>query len=183
MSQPVRLLGDFSGLVVLLPELDPLVAAWRSRFDAGAAEVSAHVSVLVPWIAPAELTGSDLDALAQLVGNWSRFEVSFSRFDSFEVAGGPSVHWLVPEPDEPFRQLTDDLSTGWPEYPPYGGAHGPEPVPHLTVASAPIGQDELVAMRAEITARLPITTLARELSVLEVLDGRCRTRASFALTR
>ncbi|MDQ2838507.1 MAG: 2'-5' RNA ligase family protein [Actinomycetota bacterium] len=179
MSRPLPP-ADHSGLVVLLPELDPVVGQWRSRFDAVVTGVLAHVSVLVPWIAPGEITEADLDAVGQLAKSWDPIEVSFTRFEIFDSASGPSVHWLAPEPAEPFLGLTDDFGTCWPEYPPYGGVFGPEPVPHLTVSST--GTDaELQPMFAAVRARLPVSTIATELAVLQVIDGQCQTRRSFRL--
>ncbi len=175
-SQP----ADFSGLVLLLPELESIVGPWRSRFDAVPAGLGAHLTLLAPWIAPEQITAEDLDAVAQLIRSWHRFEVTFSRFGMFQNAAGPSVHWLAPEPADPLLALADDLATGWPEYPPYRGAFGAEPVPHLTIARTPPDSD-LAAMVAEVTARLPITATAAEVSVIEVRGQRCSIRAAFRL--
>lgn len=172
--------SDLTGLVVPLPELEPLVAGWRSRFDAEVTGVPAHITVLVPWIPPDELTDADLDAVGQLAKSWDAFEVSFTEFRFFPADGGTNVHWLAPEPADPFMGLTDDVATCWPEYPPYGGAYGSEPTPHLTVSST-AADDELSEMFEMIQAQLPISTRATELSVLEVRGGVCRTRASFRL--
>jgi 2'-5' RNA ligase len=169
-----------TALVVPLPALEPVVGSWRSRYDASVTGVPAHVTVLVPWIPPDELTNADLDAIGKLAKSWDAFEVTFAEFRAFTSSVGPKVHWLSPEPADPFLQITDDLSIVWPEYPPYGGAHGPEPVAHLTVSSA-AADDELDEMFEAVSAQLPITTTATELSVLEVRDGSCRTRASFRL--
>jgi 2'-5' RNA ligase len=172
--------ADLTGLVVPLPELEPMVARWRSRFDAEVTGVPAHVTVLVPWIPPEELTEADLDAVGQLAKSWDAFEVSFADFEVFTVADGPNVHWLAPEPADPFIGLTDDLATCWPEHPPYGGAYGLEPTPHLTLSST-VADSELGEMFEAIRPQLPISVMATELSVLEVRNGLCRTRASFRL--
>ncbi len=172
--------SDLTGLVVPLPELESLVGPWRSRFDAEVTGVPAHITVLVPWIPPDELTEADLDAVGQLAKSWEPFEVSFAEFRVFPVTDGPNVHWLAPELADPFIGLTDDVMTCWPEYPPYGGAFGAEPVPHLTLSST-AADDELAELFEAIRPQLPIRTRASELSVLEVRGGVCRTRASFRL--
>ena len=157
--------ADFSGLVIALPDLDP------------------NVTLLAPWIAPAEITEDDLRLVAELAKQWARFEVSFGGVRTFEPVepGGATVHWLAPDPDEPFRQLIDDLSVTWPEYPPYQGAYGNDPTPHLTLANAALAEDELTAMLDDLAARLPVTTIASQLCVLEVIGGHCRVRASYSL--
>jgi 2'-5' RNA ligase len=174
---------DFSGLVIALPELDPLLQPWRSRFHNDIKDLPAHVTLLAPWIAPADITDDDLRLVSELAGQWSRFEVSFSDLRTFEAAapGAAAVHWLAPEPDEPFRQLIDDLMTTWPEYPPYGGAYGNDPTPHLTVANAAMTGDELTAMREHIGPALPVRTVAEQLLVLQVVSGRCERRGAFRL--
>ncbi|MEO9237058.1 MAG: 2'-5' RNA ligase family protein [Jatrophihabitantaceae bacterium] len=174
---------DFSGLVITLPDLDPVVGRWRSRFHNYIKQLPTHVTLLAPWIPPAEITEDDLRLVAELAKQWARFEVSFSRLQAFEPTepDTPAVHWLAPEPDEPFRQLIDDLATTWPEYPPYEGAHGNDPTPHLTVANAVMTDDETTALLADLAARLPVSTVAAELSVLEVIDGSCRIRAGYPL--
>jgi 2'-5' RNA ligase len=167
---------DYTGLIVALPDLEPVVGEWRARYDTQFTGAPAHVTVLFPWIPPADLTESDLAVVGQLANDWQPFEVCFAEFRTFD---GPVVHYLAPEPADPFVALTDDVCTVWPEYPPYGGAVD-EVVPHLTVA---VGADaeQAAEFRAAIGALLPVRTIAAELTVVEVLDGRCRVRRSFRL--
>jgi 2'-5' RNA ligase len=121
---------DYSGLIVPMPDLEPVVGQWRARYDASFADTPAHVTALFPWIPPAELTEVDLDVVGQLAKDWQPFEVCFAEFGTFDDA---DVHYLAPEPADPFLALTEDLCTIWPEYPPYEGVFA-EVVPHLTVA-------------------------------------------------
>ena len=167
---------DYSGLIVPLPDLEPVVGKWRARHDTRVADTPAHVTVLFPWIPPDCLAEADLDAVGQLAKSWQPFEVRFARFGTFEDA---DVHYLAPEPADPFLALTEDLCTVWPEYPPYEGAFA-EVVPHLTV-SVGADPDQAAELRAAVTALLPIRTIAHELTAVEVIDGRCRVRRSFRL--
>lgn len=167
---------DYSGLIVPLPDLEPVVGEWRARYDNEFADTPAHVTVLFPWIPPDSLTEADLDAVGQLAKSWQPFEVAFARFGTFDDA---NVHYLAPEPADPFLALTQDLCTVWPEYPPYEGVFA-EVVPHLTVASS-ADTEQAAEFHAKVTALLPVRTTARELTVVEVLDGRCRVRRSFRL--
>jgi 2'-5' RNA ligase superfamily len=167
---------DYSGLIVPLPDLEPVVGQWRARYDTQFADTPAHVTVLFPWIPPDSLTEADLDAVGQLATTWQPFEVCFGQFGTFDDAG---VHYLAPEPADPFLVLTEDVCTVWPEYPPYEGAFA-EVTPHLTVSSS-ADAEQAAEFRASVTALLPVRTTARELTVVEVLHGRCRVRRSFRL--
>jgi len=167
---------DYSGLIVSLPDLEPVVGEWRTRYDTQFADTPAHVTALFPWIPPGDLTEADLDAVGQLAKDWQPFEVCFAGFRTFD---DPDVHYLAPEPADPFVALTQDLCTVWPEYPPYEGAFY-EVVPHLTVAVG-ANTEQAAEFRAAIEALLPVRTVADELTVVEVLDGRCRVRRSFRL--
>jgi len=167
---------EYSGLIVPLPDLEPVVGDWRARYDTQFADTPAHVTVLFPWIPPASLTEADLDAVGQLAASWQPFEVVFARFGVFDDA---DVHYLAPEPADPFLALTEDLCTVWPEYPPYEGAFA-EVVPHLTVSTS-ADATQAAEFRAALTAQLPVRTVARELAAVEVIDGRCRVRRSFRL--
>jgi 2'-5' RNA ligase len=167
---------DYTGLIVPLPDLEPVVGEWRARYDSQFADTPAHVTVLFPWVPPGDLTEADLDAVGRLAEDWQPFEVRFAEFRAFADA---DVHYLAPEPADPFLALTQDLCTAWPEYPPYEGAF-PEVVPHLTVAVG-VNAEQAAEFRAAIEALLPVRTIAAELTVIEVLDGRCRVRRSFPL--
>ena len=53
-----------------------------------------------------------------------------------EVGRFPGVVYLGPEPRSEVDELVARLAAAFPETPPYGGAFGPAPVPHLTVATS-----------------------------------------------
>ena len=76
--------------------------------------------------------------------------------------------YLSPDPSAPFRRLTRQLVTRFPEYPPFGGAYG-EVVPHISV---PVPPDETPeSVRAELEERLPITAHAREAQLVWFAAG------------
>jgi hypothetical protein len=65
--------------------------------------------------------------------------------------------WLAPEPDDPFRRLTDAVFRAFPECPPYAGAHGDAPDPHLTLGDLTIGTvADLRAADADVRPSLPL---------------------------
>ena len=73
----------------------------------------------------------------------------------------PGTLWLVPDPAEPFRGMTEALVAGFPEYRPYGGTFV-EIVPHLTVA-----QSNLDDAAAELQPWLPLHSRATSAVLLE----------------
>jgi len=44
-----------------------------------------------------------------------------------------------------------------------------------------VNAEQAAEFRAAVEALLPVRTIAAELTVVEVLDGRCRVRRSFRL--
>ncbi|SDT83239.1 2'-5' RNA ligase superfamily protein [Streptomyces sp. TLI_053] len=164
-----------TGLVVRIPEAEPVVGGWRERFDPSArAGVPAHVTVLFPF-----LDGSRTDAhihsvLADILGGPPAFDLRFERCGRF-----PEVLYLAPDPDTQLRRLTGAIADRWPEAPPYEGRFT-DVMPHLTVAH---GQEEAVLeeIEADLTPRLPFTSRISSVELM-VHDGtKWRERASFAL--
>ena len=118
-----------SALVVAFPTVDAVVSSHRSRFDSGAIRgVPAHVTVLYPFMPPEHLSTAVLDELRDLLGEFPPFDTTFERVDWFD----DGLVYLPPTPDIPCRQLTAAIAVRWPDWPPYGGAHG-VPTPHLTI--------------------------------------------------
>lgn len=164
-----------SGLIVRVPEAEAAVRAWRDRLDPSArAGVPAHVTVLFPFLDESRIDDGARAAIGEVIGRHRPFEARFEHCGRF-----PGISYLVPEPDLPFRRLTEAIADRWPETPPFGGQFD-EIVPHLTIAQ---GQDNAVLEKAEagLRGRLPVT--ARVSSVdLMVHDGtRWQQRTSFAL--
>jgi len=170
-----------SALVILIPEVESLVKAFRDRYDpSAAAGVPAHVTLLYPFKPPDELTAEVLATLQDLFSGQSGFTVTFQEFRVF-----PDVLYLAPSPAEPFRQLTELLANRYPETPPYGGAFT-EIIPHLTLAQAGAAQplDEIAAKFREVASTsLPIQAQVDMVSLLDNTSGQWRLRAQFALGR
>ena len=123
-----RLLPGESALYLEIPAAEPLVAGHRLRWDAASAVVPAHVTVLYPFLSPADIT-DEVDAeLARIAADAAPFDVRFERVGRFTDAV-----WLAPEPVGPIAALTDAVAARWPDHPPYGGAFE-EVIHHLTVA-------------------------------------------------
>jgi 2'-5' RNA ligase len=151
-----------SAVLVLVPEVEGVVASHRANLDAAARlGVPAHVTVLYPFVPPERIDELVIAKLAEAIGSVAAFDVTFAGTRWFER----SVLWLGPEPDEPFRALTAAAQRAFPGYLPYGGAH-PDVVPHLT-----IGQDQqaeaLEAAARAIEPRLPVSATVRYAVLME----------------
>ena len=168
-----------SALIILVPAADPVVAHHRHRLDTAASwGVSAHITVLVPFVAPHRIDDTVLTAVGEVVAAVPAFDLTLSDFGWF----GDTVLYLAPEPDAPIRALTAAVHARFPDHPPYEGAHD-EVVPHLT-----IGHDhpyeQLTAARDDLGAHLPIR---QHVGAVHLITGRPEpgrtwaTRAAFPL--
>jgi 2'-5' RNA ligase superfamily len=107
---------DITGIIVPVPEARPFAS-------------HPHITLLAPFRDRSELFEDSLRADLRAV-----FATTPSfHFRLVEVRRFPDDHvYLVPEPDEPFRAMTIELSNRYPECPPYGGAFS-QVIPHLTI--------------------------------------------------
>ncbi len=135
-----------------VPEAEAAVSALRLQYDRSAARgVPAHITILFPFLADDEL---DEAALEAVFAAQRAFDFELARVERF----GADVTYLAPEPDAPFRALTDAVWRRWPTHPPYGGEHA-DSIPHLT-----IGETRLEV--PDVEAALPIAARAREVLLL-----------------
>jgi 2'-5' RNA ligase len=173
-----------SALLLLVPAAEAAVGAQRARLDSSARDgVPAHVTVLYPFLPPAEIGPGDFAELARLFGGVPRFSFTLDEVRWF----GESVVWLGPSDDAPFRALTELAVAAYPSCPPYRGAHE-DVVPHLTIGhlGGPAG---LHAAAEAVRPLLPITTEATEVSLMAGPSpgrqpgrpGQWQTVASFPL--
>ncbi|GAA4578199.1 2'-5' RNA ligase family protein [Planotetraspora phitsanulokensis] len=161
-----------TALVIHVPEAEPVVGSWRSRFDSSAAHgVPAHVTVLYPFLDADRVDAGVVAALGELFAAHAAFDARFSACGRF-----PGVIYLTPDPDAPFRELTEAVAARWPEAPPYGGQFE-EVLPHLTVADG-VPADIQDMIEAELSGRLPVTTRVRVVA-LETFDGALWKETAF----
>jgi len=140
-----------SAVIVAVPEAENAVSSWRNRLDPAAGRgVPAHITVLYPFLPPAEINDAVLEALADVIAAVPTFDCALARVRWF----GSTVLWLDPDPAEPFRELTTRVWRRFPQCSPYGGRHA-ELIPHLTIGDgAPL--PELQAAARSVQAALPI---------------------------
>jgi 2'-5' RNA ligase len=153
-----------SAVLVPVPEADEVVGRWRHEHDpVAAAGVPAHITLIVPWLPPAEITEADLADLDGMLEDVHAFEFALDHVDWF----GRRVLWVAPEPAAPFLRLIDRLADHF-GTPPWDDEFD-EVIPHLTVAHASDGV-ELQPVAADVSERLPIACRAEEIWVM-VGDG------------
>ncbi|WP_445529842.1 2'-5' RNA ligase family protein [Streptomyces cyslabdanicus] len=164
-----------TGLIVRVPDAEPVVRAWREWFDPSAqAGVPAHVTVLFPFLDESRIDARVCSALADMLDSHRAFDLRFESCGRF-----PGVLYLAPEPGTQLRRLTEAIADRWPEAPPYGGQFA-EIVPHLTVAD---GQDDAVLdeIEADLLGRLPFTSRISSVDLMVHDGAKWHERASFAL--
>jgi len=154
-----------SALLLPVPAAEAAVAPHRARLDLSARDgVPAHITVLYPFLPPAEIGPDVLAALARLFAGVPRFSFVLDRVRWF----GQSVVWLGPSDEAPFRAMTERAVEAYPGCAPYGGVYQ-DVVPHLTVgqeAGQEDGQTELQAAAEAVRPLLPIAAEATEVIVM-----------------
>ena len=149
-----------SAVLIPVPQADAVVGRWRQQHDpVAAAGVPAHITLVVPWLPPGEITDADLAELDEIVANMDAFDFQLHHVDWF----GRRVLWVAPEPAAPFLRLTSVLADRF-GTPPWDDEFD-EVVPHLTVAHASDGV-ELVPVAADVSERLPVACRAEEVWVM-----------------
>ena len=113
--------GWETALLLPVPAAEPAVSHHRARLDEAARDgVPAHVTVLYPFLPPAEISEPLLASLGRLFAGFAAFEFTLDRVGWF----GEEVVWLGPRDPAPFSALTSAAFTAFPCCPPYGGQHG-----------------------------------------------------------
>lgn len=169
--------GRRSGLVVLVPDAEPVVGSWRSSsLDPSAAfGMPAHVTVLYPWFRGRELGPGLLDGLAEVAAGSPALDVSFDRVQRFA-----ETLWLDPGPAEPFVALTEAVRRRWPAHPPFAGRFDLV-IPHLTIGDG-VDPDAHGHVVAEIEALLPVRCRVGELTLMvQVRADRWAVHSAYPL--
>jgi hypothetical protein len=166
-------------LVVPVPELEPFVIERTRHYDASfvsvdPAFVHAHISALGPFLdSPGD---ADLERVGAIAASTPAFDFGLTRIG--ELAHG--ILSLLPDPDDPFRELTRRLIDAFPQCPPYGGAF-PEPTPHLTLDQRADGIDE-ASVRAALGDAVPARCRADRLALYRYANHDCRVLAEWKLS-
>lgn len=153
--------GWETALLLPVPAAEPSVHQHRARLDEAANDgVPAHITVLYPFLPPAEIGESVLASLRRLFAGFGAFEFRLDRIGWF----GEEVVWLGPREPAPFTALTNLVFTVFPSCPPYGGQH-PEVIPHLTIGHG--GRPHALRAAAQsVRPCLPIQAVAAEVILM-----------------
>lgn len=151
-----------SALLIPVPEAEPVVGAWRAVHDPSAhTGVPAHITLVVPWLAPEQIKPEHLEGLEELLASQPAFEFDLDNVCWF----GQRVLWLSPTPAQPFKDMTA-LLAGHFDTPPWQGEF-PEVVPHLTVGLSGYALgNSLAAAASDLSDKLPVHCRAREVAVM-----------------
>ncbi len=120
-------------LQIPVPELEPFVLARHQHYDpdfvsADPRFVHAHITALGPFLEPRLIDAAACSVIAQIASATMEFDFTLEEIDTFPNG---IIH-LVPQPEEPLRQLTAALVAAFPTCPPYA-AQFPNVRPHLTL--------------------------------------------------
>lgn len=157
-----------SALIVPVLDAEPAVASWLGQQSVDFDGAPLHVTLMFPFL-PARSLADREGSIAAFAADSEPFSYSLTR-----VGGFPGVHYLAPEPADRFVDMTERVMARWPGCRPYGGAFD-SIVPHVTVAFG----DEPPADLGLLQAKLPITTSATELWLLEQTAQGWQTRARY----
>jgi 2'-5' RNA ligase len=160
-----------SVLLVPVPEAEAAVAPFRRRLDPTyRQQMPAHVTVLVPFLAPSMIDDAVIGELTSLFQEIPGFTFALRETRWFDKR----VLYLAPDPSEPFRRMTAALVERFPDHPPYEGAFE-DVIPHVTIAEGGRWRRRRWRMRrAEVgVRRLPtITAQASEVWLMVLPDNQ-----------
>jgi hypothetical protein len=167
-------------LQVPVPALEPFVRTRAAHYDPAwvsddAGFVHAHVTALAPFLPAAALDRPAQGRVAEIVAETAAFTFELARVATFPNG---IIH-LLPEPSEPFRELTARLVEAFPECPPYEGRF-PEVIPHLTLDAQAPGVTEQSTIRL-LGDLVPVQCRAERLDLAWYEADGCHVIRSWAL--
>lgn len=168
-------------LQVPVPALEPFVSARTRHYDAewlapDPTHVHAHITALGPFL-PVDLVDDvACEAIAEIVKGTAAFDFTLTVIDTFPNG---IIH-LLPEPEGPFRRLTEALVSAFPQCPPYAGEFA-DVRPHLTLDAR---SDKVsVGSTAQLLGDLvPAHCRAERLDLVHYTPGALRVLRSWPLS-
>jgi 2'-5' RNA ligase len=138
--------------------------------------VPAHLTLLYPFVAPADLTDHDRRRIARILDHHPAIDYQLGP-----IRAWPTALYLEVRPVAPFERLVEALVAVYPAWVPYGGV---SPfIPHVTVAELlPADSRQIADPLRFADPRRPLRRRA-ERAILIVQDqaGRWHTRWRFNL--
>jgi len=133
----------------------------------------AHVTILYPFMSPSAIDATAIDSLRTIFERKRPFPFDLVEMGWFD----DRILYLVPEPRQPFVELTSAVAERFPDYLPYRGAFE-DIVPHLTLASRG-GPAILRHVSRRIDKHLPISAEATAVVMMETRGHRHRWRLRY----
>jgi hypothetical protein len=161
-----------TGLVIPVPAAEALLASVGTRYPGTVRDgVPAHVSLLYPFVATADLDEHVTTALQELLVEQVPIPVDF--VECYRRGGFVA---LRPAPSDGLTELLSRTHRRWPDVVPYRGVYR-DLEPHLTVAMR-CSEQTAVRIEQEATAKLPIRAELREAWLL-AFEGQWTLRGRF----
>ncbi|MEJ2013069.1 MAG: 2'-5' RNA ligase family protein [Anaerolineales bacterium] len=141
----------------------------RERYDTEAFDnsVPAHLTLLYPFVPPDQIE-STVVKLKKMCADFPPFEMTLDRYGHFE-----GTVFLEPSKPEQILKLYHRLADAFPEYPIYGGQHGSELHPHLTLAQV---ENEQEAEKIELP---PVPSFTFTVDKLQLYLGSTEDETPF----
>ncbi|MDN3357673.1 2'-5' RNA ligase family protein [Actinomadura sp. DC4] len=167
-----------TAIIIPVGAAERTVGRFRKKLDQSAARgMSAHVTVLYPFVAPDRIDAETLAEAGAALAEVPAFDCAFTQVKWF----GDDVVWLSPEPDRHFRELTRSVWRRFPDCPPYRGEHS-DSIPHLTIGSVAVANLESLKRAAvAIQPELPIPARVDHARLVAASSGSWRTVTEFPL--
>lgn len=167
-------------LAIPVPALNDFVRSRTAHYDADylAADPEfgqAHITVLGPWLS--HPSAADLAAVGDIARAVEPFTFQLAQTGVFPNG---IIH-LLPEPADPFAELTVKVCRQFPDHPPYAGAFV-DLVPHLTLDAVGPDVDEARVQRW-LGDQLPLSALADRLQLQWWQASHCHVRHTWWLGR
>ncbi|WP_199521593.1 2'-5' RNA ligase family protein [Jiangella anatolica] len=133
----------------------------------------AHITVLAPFLPAAD--SAALERVESLLAETPPITFALDRIETFPNG----VIYLAPEPDGPFRELTERFVAAFPQCPPYGGQF-PDIVPHLTLDQLS-AEVTVASTRDRLGDTVPVTCVADRVDLVWYEPHRTRLLTSLPL--
>ena len=130
----------------MTPDADSLIRSWRADHDWAARHgITAHVTVRMPFLEPAEWREPALARLSSLLP----IELTLARLKE-----RPGALVILVEPDDELHRITTSVGELWPELPGHKADYA-RPAYHITVVRTPDPEVRRAAFE-EIAPKLPM---------------------------
>jgi 2'-5' RNA ligase len=166
-----------SVILIPVPEAEEFVSDLRVKYDpVGLRGIPAHITLLFPFTPPDKITDDDIEKLRNL------FRIEKFDFHLFKINSFPGVVFVEPKEREFFINLTKNIYSQFPEYPPFEGKFLPEINPHLTIGHE-LGDkfEECLNEAKKKEKELPLKCVAKEIYLMSSANGFWNIKEKFTL--